>query len=80
MGNTLSVLDIAWFIYANRLSLGGYPLERLHPRVFAWKEQLGARPQFAKEIAVLPEAKARMDAAHKAQVQAGKTLVIVAGF
>jgi glutathione S-transferase len=80
MGNTLSVLDIAWFIYANRLSLAGYPLERLHPRVFAWKEQLGARPEFAKEIAVPPEAKARMDAAHKAQMQVGKTLEIVAGF
>ena len=33
MGDTLSVLDIAWFIYAHRLSLAGYPLARLHPRV-----------------------------------------------
>jgi glutathione S-transferase len=74
------VLDIAWFIYAHRLSLAGYPLERLHPRVFAWKERLGARPEFAKEIAVSPEVKARMDAARQAQVQRGRTLEIVAGF
>lgn len=80
MGDAPSVLDIAWFIYAHRLSLAGYPLERLHPRVFAWKERLGARPEFAKEIAVSPEVKARMDAARQAQVQRGRTLEIVAGF
>jgi glutathione S-transferase len=80
MGNALSVLDIAWFIYAHRLSLAGFPLERLHPRVFAWKERLGARQEFAKEIVVPPEARAHMDAARQAQVQAGKTLEMVAGF
>ncbi len=80
MGNALSVLDIAWFIYAHRLSLAGFPLERLHPRVFAWKEKLGARPEFAKEVAVPPEAKARMDGTRQAQVQAGKTLEMVASF
>jgi glutathione S-transferase len=51
MGRDLSVLDIAWFIYAFRLSLAGYPFERLHPHVHAWKEKLAARPEFAKEIA-----------------------------
>ena len=51
MGESLSVLDIAWFIYAYRLSLAGYPLKRLHPRVGAWEEKLRARPEFAKEIA-----------------------------
>ena len=53
MGDALSVLDIAWLIYAHRLSLAGYPLERLHPRVFAWKERLASRPEFAKEIGLL---------------------------
>jgi glutathione S-transferase len=51
MGKDLSVLDIAWFIYAYRLSLAGYPLKRLHPHVAAWEERLRARPEFAKEIA-----------------------------
>jgi glutathione S-transferase len=51
MGSDLSVLDVAWFIYAYRLSLAGYPLQRLHPHVFAWKERLLARPEFATEIA-----------------------------
>jgi glutathione S-transferase len=51
MGDALSVLDIAWFIYAFRLSLAGYPFARLHPHVHAWEERLRARPEFAKEIA-----------------------------
>ena len=51
MGDSVSVLDIAWFIYAFRLSLAGYPFARLHPHVSAWEEKLRARPEFAKEIA-----------------------------
>src|SRR6202020_1643900 len=53
MGGALSVLDIAWFIYEHRLSLAGYPFERLHPHVHAWAEKLRARPEFAKEIGQL---------------------------
>ena len=53
MGHELTVLDIAWLIYAHRLSLAGYPFKRLHPNVFAWKERLSSWPEFAKEIAPL---------------------------
>jgi glutathione S-transferase len=70
MGESLGVLDIAWFIYAYRLSLAGYPLKRLHPRVAAWEEKLRARPEFAKEIA----------GTRKPQGEVGKTLEVVAGF
>jgi glutathione S-transferase len=80
MGDSLSVLDIAWFIYANRLSLAGFPIARLHPRVGVWMDKLGARPEFAKEIAMPPEALARLDATRRAQVQAGQSLELVAGF
>jgi glutathione S-transferase len=80
MGEALSVLDIAWFTYAHRLSLAGYPLKRLHPRVYAWKEKLGARPEFAKEIVMPAEAKARIEATHRAHAAAGKSLEMVAGF
>jgi len=51
MGDKLSVLDIAWFIYAYRLSLAGYPLKRLHPHVQSWFETLAAHPEFAREVA-----------------------------
>ena len=79
MGDTLSVLDIAWFIYAHRLSLAGYPFPRLHPRVSAWVEKLRALPEFSKEIAMPPESVARLEATRRAQAQAGKTLETVAG-
>jgi glutathione S-transferase len=79
LGQNLSVLDIAWFIYAHRLALAGYPFARLHPRVDAFVQRLRARPQFASEIANAPEFDARLAATHKAQLQAGKTLELVAG-
>jgi glutathione S-transferase len=80
MGETLSVLDVAWLIYAHRLSLAGYPFERLHPHVLAWKERLASRPEFAKEIALLRHSKEHLEATRRAQEQAGKTLEAVAGF
>ena len=80
MGDSLSVLDIAWLIYAHRLSLGGYPFARLHPRVAAWMEKLRARPDFAKEIAMPPEAVTRLEATRRSQVEAGKTLEAVRDF
>ena len=78
MGDTLSVLDIAWFIYANRLSLAGYPFARLHPNVLGWFEKLAARPEFAKEVTPPPEVKAQIEATRRAHVQAGKSLQQVA--
>ena len=80
LGETISVLDIAWFIYANRLSLGGYPMARLHPRVHAWMGKLAARPEFAKEIASPPQITARIEAVRRAHAEAGKSLEAVAGF
>ncbi len=77
MGQDLSVLDIAWFIYQHRLSLAGYPFERLHPHVHAWAEKFRARPEFAKEIGQLRHSPEQLDAIRRAQ--AGKTLEAVAG-
>jgi glutathione S-transferase len=80
MGDAPTVLDIAWFIYVNRLALAGYPFARLHPHVDAWFGKLAERPEFAKEVAMPPEATARAAATRRAQVAAGKTLEQVAGF
>jgi glutathione S-transferase len=78
LGDDLTVLDIAWLIYAHRLSLGGYPFARLHPHVHAWAEKLRAMPEFAKEIGQLRHAPEQLDAIKR--VQGGKTLEAVAGF
>jgi glutathione S-transferase len=79
MGAALTVLDIAWFIYANRLALGGYPMARLHPRVAVWLDKLAARPEFAKEVAMPPDIVARLEATRRTQEAAGTTLELVAG-
>jgi glutathione S-transferase len=78
MGGDLSVLDIAWLTYTHRLSLAGYPFQRLHPQVHAWAEKLRGRPEFAKEVGQLRHAPQQLDAVR--QAQAGKTLEAVAGF
>jgi glutathione S-transferase len=78
MGEDLTVVDIAWLIYENRLALAGYPFERLHPRVHAWAEKLRAMPEFAKEVGQLRHAPEELAAIHRAQ--AGRTLEVVAGF
>lgn len=77
MGDRLSVLDIAWFIYAHRLTLAGYPFARLHPHVQAWVEKLRAMPEFANEVGQLRHAPEQLEAA---RARAGKTLEMVAGF
>jgi len=48
-GADLSLLDIAWFIYTDRLTVAGYPFEH-HPRVGKWYQGLLARPEFSKEV------------------------------
>ena len=80
IGDALSVLDIAWFIYTHRLSLGGFPIARLHPHVDAWYRKLLARQEFAKEVAMPPEAVQRVEATRKAHAEAGQSLEQVAGF
>ncbi len=80
MGSALSVLDIAWLIYAHRLSLAGYPFARMHPHVDAWREKLSARPEFAKEIGSVRHSSEQLAAIRRSQEQAGKTLEAIAGF
>ncbi len=80
LGDKLTVLDIAWFIYANRLVLAGYPLPRLHSRLAAWFHDLMARPEFAREVALPAPVEEAFAATRKAQEQAGQSLEAVAGF
>jgi hypothetical protein len=48
--------------------------------VDAFVQKLRARPEFAKEVATPPEFDAHLAATRKANLQAGKTLEMVAGF
>ena len=51
----------------------------LHTRLNAWYERLQARPEFAREIAMPPPVIAHFNAGHQRDVEAGKTLELVAG-
>ena len=50
LGPKLSLLDIAWFIYATRLQNAGYPLKKFHPNVYLWFQQLNADKSFNNEV------------------------------
>ena len=50
LGAELSLVDVAWFIYATRIQHANYPLQRLHPNVSGWYERLYANVLFRKEV------------------------------
>jgi len=80
LGDSLTVLDIAWFVYVNRIVLCGYPLKRLHPKLAVWFAALQQRPEFTKEVAVPDYIQQKIAENHAAQKAAGTSFVEVAGF
>lgn len=52
VSDDFSVVDIAWIIYTQRLSLLGYPVQQLHPRLFDWFSLHQQKVEIGKEIAV----------------------------
>ena len=50
LGDDLSIIDIAWFIYTHRLYLSGYPFDRLHPHVYIWYKKLIIKKEFKHEV------------------------------
>lgn len=48
-GQSLSVADIAWYIYAVRLVTAGYPLCEFHTHVADWFARIHQRPEFRDE-------------------------------
>ncbi|PPR09081.1 MAG: hypothetical protein CFH41_02804 [Alphaproteobacteria bacterium MarineAlpha11_Bin1] len=75
----LSVLDIAWFIYANRLTLAGYPLARLHHNLGSWYARLEKIPEIASEIALPPPVKEKFDATRAHHMEQGVHLEAITG-
>jgi glutathione S-transferase len=79
MGDSLTVLDIAWFIYVNRLTVAGYPDARLHPRLHGWYSSLQARPEFAAEVALPPGLAQHVERTRALHAADATTLVDIAG-
>ena len=78
-GDNLSIIDIAWFVYASRLHIGGYPFERLHPNVHSWREDLVGDDRFAREVRLEDGVQSVIARNHADWIQAGTTLADVAG-
>ena len=79
LGSDVTALDIAWFIYTHRLTVAGYPFERLHPRVQYWYSRLARLPAFAAEIQPSTPLKVITGALRWVQRLRGTTLEKVAG-
>jgi len=79
LGDDLTVLDVAWVVYINRLVRCGYPLERLHPTVNEWFWPLRNSPEFDQEMQVPPDVQKAVDERHEQQRLDGTTLAEVAG-
>ena len=78
VGDSLSVIDVAWVIYINRLVFCGYPLERLHPNVAKWFWPLRQKEEFDSELAVSPALQELVNHSHRRQVETSSTLIDVA--
>ena len=50
MGDKLSLLDLAWFIYSYRLYVSGFPFRKLYPHVSNWFHDLYSQNEFYKEV------------------------------
>lgn len=50
LGESVSLIDIAWYIYTRRLLDAGYPLQQRHPNVGTWFARLNANSDFRDEV------------------------------
>ena len=78
--DSLSLLDVAWFVYVTRMKLASYPIETLHPRVDSWYETLKSRPVFSEEAQVPDQVRAQLAERRVREANEGKSLVQLAGF
>ncbi|MBL4720733.1 MAG: glutathione S-transferase family protein [Alphaproteobacteria bacterium] len=79
IGPDLTIVDIAWYVYAKRLTLAGYPFDRLHPKFAAWFSRLDAQSALNAAVETPAPLLARIAENRRAQVDSGATLAAVAG-
>ena len=79
LGSTLTVVDIAWYVYAARLLAAGYPLHRTHENVGAWFDRLDENPEFHSEVEMPPGLKKASSALQQVQGEQGRSLGMIGG-
>ncbi|MBT5110722.1 MAG: glutathione S-transferase family protein [Rhodospirillaceae bacterium] len=80
IGPALTIVDVAWYVYVKRLTLAGYPFQRLHPRIEAWFNTLDERPEFHKAVETPKPLMEKIAATCRTQAETGATLAQVAGY
>ncbi len=50
LGEEISQIDVAWYIYVRRLVDAGYPISKLHPAVGRWLDKLNTDTRFCDEV------------------------------
>ncbi|ATE65468.1 glutathione S-transferase family protein [Rhizorhabdus dicambivorans] len=78
-GAELTIIDIAWFIYAHRMVLAGYPLAAQHPAMGAWYKRLSNRPGWATEITMPPPLAAVIERHQQRLTKEGHSITQVCG-
>jgi glutathione S-transferase len=78
MGQDITLLDIAWFIYTYRLKLAGYPFSRLHQNVARWFSGLLKQPEFSREVAMPLPLKIVTPVLHAAKAARGTSFETIA--
>ena len=50
LNDSLSILDVAWFISINRIIIAGFPVKFNYPNIKAWFQMLSSDKRFSREI------------------------------
>lgn len=79
LGTSLTVVDIAWYVYAARLIAAGYPLNSAHGNVGKWFDRLDAHKEFHSEVQMPAGLKEASAALQQSQSEQGRSLGMVAG-
>ena len=79
LGASISVVDVAWYIYCLRLDVSGYPLHATHPNLGRWYDALRTREELRNEVMEPPALVDRRAAMHARQSAEDTTLVAIAG-
>ncbi len=79
LGEQLTVIDIAWYVYTARLLAAGYPLREQHEYVGAWFDQLDRRPEFHREVQLPPPLRAASQSLQRRQAEQGRSMASIGG-
>ena len=79
-GEHITVLDIAWFIYTQRLTMAGYPFKQMHLNVSSWYERLSKQAAFSQEVRSPLAMSLMLAAMQSLQKLKGTTLSKIADF